>query len=215
MDTTTKIDAQLRKGTGTKDAKRLRKQGLIPAIIYGHKKDPIACILSREALSLALHQGTRLVDTGLGGPDSTCLIKAVQYDYLGDTLIHADLTRVNLTDRVTVTVPVELRGTPVGVNLGGMLEQVLNNLEIECLVTEIPEALLVRVGDMEIGTTLHVSDITLPEGVTITARPEDAVSVVRALGAEEEEEEEEAAVEGASGEPEVIGKSKEEEADEA
>jgi large subunit ribosomal protein L25 len=206
MQATAKIKAQTRTATGTRAARRLRGQGLIPAIIYGHKETPAAVVLPEHEVELALEHGSHLLEVDLDGSTSQCLIKDVQYDHLGHKPIHVDLARVSLDERVQVAVPIELRGTPAGVSEGGVLDQILMEVQVECLVTQIPESIRVRVGALGLNQTLRVRELELPAGVTALVDGEEPVCTIRPLG----EEPAEAPVEGPA-EPEVITREKAEE----
>ena len=196
---------------GTRASRRLREQGLIPAIIYGHGEENVSVSLSAHDIVLAIQHGEQLVEGDVDGSRQNFLIKEIQYDYMGTRVIHVDLTRVNLDERVTVTVPVVLRGTSVGVeNENGVLTQHLDEIECECLVTEIPEELRVAINELHVDEMLRVSDMELPEGMTHGLDPETPVASVAVIA--EEEEEEAPAEEGEeAAEPEVIGEKKEEE----
>jgi len=193
---------------GTRYARRDRAAGRLPGIIYGHGEEPEPIALSAHDVDVELHHGARVLTVDLDGKQTQYLIKAVQYDYLGTTPIHLDLMRVNLDEVVTVSIGIELRGTPQGVTDGGFLEQHLAQLEIECLVTQIPETLRPSVVRLGIGESLTVGDLELPEGVKATASADERVATVRLLV--EETEEEEAGEEDAA-QPEVIGRGKKEE----
>jgi large subunit ribosomal protein L25 len=160
----------------------------------------------------ALHHGAHVFNLSLDGAEHQCFIKEVQYDYLGTNPVHLDLTRVDQNERVKVTVQVELRGVPKGVTQGGVLDQLISDVEVECPVMSIPELLRPRVNDLDVGESLHVRDLELPEGVVPVGDPDDVVCTVRALAEEVEEEADEGA-EGTAGgsEPELIRKPKEEE----
>jgi large subunit ribosomal protein L25 len=209
MEKTLKLKAEVRDHTGSKTAVLIRKQGRIPAIVYGHKEEPVAISLDRHDFTEGVHHGHRLMDVQLGKKKEGVIIKDLQYDHLGKNIIHADLMRVSATERVRVNVPIELKGTAKGTHSGGIIEEHLDSLEVECKVTDIPETILVRVIDIDVGETLHASDIELPEGIKLITGPDALVVtchlVSAAKTAEEMEEEEPAA-------PEVIGEAKEEEA---
>lgn len=193
---------------GTRASRRLRQQGLVPAIVYGHGEENVAVSVSTHDIELAVQHGERLVEAQVGGKKQNYLIKDVQYDFAGQHIIHVDLTRVRLDERVTVTVPVVLRGMAVGVESeDGVLTQHLDELECECLVTEIPEELRVSVNDLHVDDVLRVSDLDLPEGLIVQADPETPVASVSVVI----EEEVVAAEEAEEAEPEVIGEKKEEE----
>jgi large subunit ribosomal protein L25 len=128
-------------------------------------------------------------------------------------LLHVDFTRVSLDERITVTVRLELRGIAPGVNAGGVLDQPLHELEIECLAISIPETIRVSIAELQMGGVIHVKDLHLPEGITTAADPDAIVVHVTTPAAETEEGAIPEA--GGSAEPEVIGKAKEEEESES
>jgi large subunit ribosomal protein L25 len=134
------------------------------------------------------------------------LVKEVQYDHLGLELIHVDFARVSLDEKVEVTVPITLKGTPKGEEEGGVLQQMLNELEVECLVTDIPDAITVNVSEMKVDDALHISDLKLPPGVRALQDPEVIVAAVKVI----EEDEAAPTPEAESAEPEVIGRKAEE-----
>lgn len=197
-----------RERTGTHAARRLREQGLVPAIVYGHGEANVAVSVSRHDIELAVQHGEQLIQADVDGQQENFLIKDVQYDYTGLHILHVDLTRVSLDERVTVTVSVVLRGTPVGVETeDGVLTQHLDELECECLVTEIPEELRVSVNELHVDEVLRVADMELPEGLLVRVDPETPVASVSVVA----EEEAVAAEEVEEAEPEVVGEKKEEE----
>lgn len=204
-----KVKAEARQKLGTKYTRRLREKGGMPAIVYGHGEDPLAVALPAHEIKVHLHHGEHLLDLDLNGKSATCLIRDVQYDHLGTTPIHLDLVRVNLTETVTVNVGIELRGTPKGVGEGGVLDQNLTEVEVECRVTDIPDTLRPRVTHLEIGDALLVKDLDFPPEVKCLADPEERVASVTIITPEVEEEEEVTAEEEAQ--PEVITRGKREE----
>lgn len=161
------LKAETRKEIGSKHTKKLRKQDKIPAIVYGHKQQPEAIILEKRDFIESLHHGRRLFDIQIGTKKEKMLLKEVQYDYLGSTIIHADFIRVDLSERVKVQVRLSYKGVPVGAQEGGVLEEHLDSLEVECAVTEIPESIDVSVKALKIGDSIHASDIVLPAGVKL------------------------------------------------
>jgi large subunit ribosomal protein L25 len=152
----------------------------------------------------------------MNGEVKPYLIKEVQYDHLADTPIHMDLARVDLHERVRVRIGIELRGVPKGIHDGGVLDQSMGQIEIECVVTEIPDTLHPVVTHLGLGESIYVKDLLLPPGITPIADPNDRVATVRKLAEEvpavvavTEE------VAGAVAEPERIGRiRKDEEAEE-
>ncbi|MBA7695974.1 50S ribosomal protein L25 [subsurface metagenome] len=206
MEKSLLLKAEIREHTGSKSAAKVRKQGRIPAIVYGHKKEPVAISLDVRNLVEGLHHGHRLMDVQIGKKRQKMIVKDLQYDYLGKDIIHVDLMRVDVTETVKVTVPIELKGTAKGTQEGGVIAEHTDHFEIECKVTDIPETIVVSVKDMDVGDVLHAGDIELPEGVKLSSPRETLLvtcSLVAAAKAAEEVEEEAPAA------PEVIGEVKE------
>ena len=171
--------------------------------------------VSAHDLNQVIKHGEHVVEMVLDGQPGNYLIKAVQYDAYGDELVHADFVRVRLDETVQVTVPVILRGAPAGAVEGGVLVPGLLELRVECLVTNIPEDVRVRVNDLKIGDVLHVKDLPPMEGVEILNDPE-AILASCTMVTEEEVAAPVVAVEGEeTTQPEVIGKGKKEEEGEA
>lgn len=200
------MKATIRKETGSRQVKRLRSKGLTPAIIYGRGAKPIQVTISEHDLELALQHGERLLEVDVDGEVENVLVKAVQYDTFGHFVQHVDLLRVSLTDRVEVEVRVILRGTPKGVALGGVLNQIVSDIKVECPVAAIPEEIRLMVVDLGLDESLHLRDIKLPEGVVLLDEP-DAV-LCQCAEVAEEIEPEEGEGEGEA-EPEIIGAKKE------
>ena len=213
MSETVVLKASVREESGTRKSVVLREQGKLPAVVYGHKKEPVSIVLeSREFLD-SLHHGNRIFEVDLAGAKDTLLVKDLQYDYLGDTVIHADLMRVNLSERVKVEVMIKLNGTAAGTHMGGIVEEIMNRIEVECAVNEIPEFLPVDIKGLELDQTLRASEIALPDGFLLITDPnagEVGCHESKAAVAEEDTAEGEEAVEGGA-EPEVITEKKEDE----
>jgi len=206
------VKAEPRTELGTRPARRIRESGKLPAIIYGHGGAPEAITLEQHEIELSLARGARTLHVELSGETKQYLIKDVQYDHLSATVIHLDLTRVRLDERVQVQVGIELRGTPKGVSEGGILDQMMGELEVDCLVTDIPDTLHPLVTEMHVGDVLLVKDLPLPPGVKALADPEDRVAMVRESAVVAEDEEEEVTgEEETSAQPEVIGRARKEE----
>ena len=200
------LKAEIREHAGSKYAARIRKQGRIPAVVYGHKKKPVAISLDAHSLVEGLHTGRRLVNVQIGKSKETMIFKELQYDYLGKDIIHVDLMRVDAGETVRVTVPIELKGTAKGTQEGGIVEEHTDRLEIECRVTDIPEAIVVSVKEIEVGDTLHASDIELPDGVKLVSSPSTVLLTCGLVAAAKSTEELEEEIPVA---PEVIGEAKE------
>lgn len=174
MAKTTLLKAEIREQTGTNAVKKVRKEGRIPAIVYGHKKTPVAISLDAHNFADVLHHGYRLIDVQIDKKKEKIIVKDLQYDYLSKNIIHADLMRVDITEAIKVNVPIELKGANAakGTHEGGIIEEHADHLEIECRANDIPETIVVLVKDIGVGDSLHASDITLPEGVTLLSPPE-------------------------------------------
>jgi len=206
------LKAELREKLGSKHNARIRLKGRIPAIVYGHKQEPVAIALDRHDFTEGLHHGHRLFDIEYDGKKEKLLVKDVQYDYLGKGIIHADLLRVDLSEKVKVDVPLVFKGTPVGAHEGGILEEHLDRVEIECAVTTIPEVVDVSVKGLGVGDSLHAKDIPLPEGARLLTDPETLVIACQ-LPAVVETAEEAVAAEEEPASPEVISEAKRKEAE--
>lgn len=207
MDKALVLKAEIRQGLGSKDAAKLRKKGQVPAVVYGHKKEPVSIALDAKSFREGLQRGRRLIEVEIDKKNEALLIKEVQYDYLGTDIIHVDLMRVDVTEMVRVTVPIELKGTAKGAAEGGMVELHTGNLEVECRVTQIPERITVSVKEMVLGDAIHAKDIQLPEGVKLISSPELLVATCHVVTEVKTTEELEAEMPAA---PEVITAAKEE-----
>lgn len=207
MNKTLQLEAQVREHTGSKAAARVRKEGRIPAIVYGHKQEPVAISLDAHDFVEGLHHGHRLIDVKVGKDRQTMIVKDLQYDYLGRDIVHADLMRVDATETVRVTVPIELKGTAQGTHEGGIIEEHADHLEIECQVATMPETIAVSVRNVGVGDVVHAGDIGLPDGVRLVSSKETIVVTCHLVAAAKTTEEME---EEAPAAPEVIGEKKEE-----
>lgn len=196
------LNAEIREHVGSKDAAKLRKQGKLPAVIYGHKKDPVAVSLDAHDTMECLHHGHRLADIKIGSKKETVIFKEFQYDHLGKNVIHVDLIRVDAKELVKVMVSIELKGIAAGTNEGGIIESHLDQIEVQCSVADIPEVIVIPVKDVNIGDSLHASDIKLPDGVKLVTAGDALLLTCHLVAAAKstEELEEEGAVA-----PEVIG----------
>lgn len=210
METVT-LKADKRDPHGKRQARQLREAGKIPAIIYGHGESPEAVSLDRHEFKVALAHGARTLELSVGGKKTSYLIKEVQYDHLGAIPIHVDLMRVDLTEKVRVRVGIELRGTPKGISEGGVLDQMMADLEVECIVTAIPETLHPFVTHLHLNDSLLVKDLVLPAGVTAVAGPDERVAMVREAAAHVGEAETTEAGEATPQVPEVITRGKKDE----
>jgi large subunit ribosomal protein L25 len=183
METLT-IKAEPRMTSGTRISRALRAAGRLPAVIYGHGEAPESVSLAHHEVEVALAHGARTLQVDLNGGVKPYLIKQVQYDHLGTNLIHLDLSRVDLHERVKVRVGIELRGVPKGIHDGGVLDQQMAQIEVECVVTEIPDTFHPVVTHLALGDSLLVKDLQLPPGVVAMADSNERIATVRLLAVE-------------------------------
>lgn len=201
------IEVQPRERTGSRYTQRLRQSGRLPAVIYGHKIDPLAVSVDEKEMLLHLHHGTHVIELAVAGSATeTCLVKDLQFGYLGDNVVHIDFARVNLGDEVTVNVHLDFVGTPhEAQRAGAILEHDQTEIAVKCKAGSIPEEIKVDLAPME-GTTFLASSIELPPGVELAEDP-SAIVVSISFLRQEEPEGEAVEVEGAA-EPEVITEAK-------
>jgi len=207
---TPKIEAERREKVGTVYAQRLRKSGRLPAIIYGHKKDPVAVSIDEKEILTHLHHGTHVLDIAVKGSGAeTVLVKDLQFGYLGDNVLHIDFARVDLEEEVTVLVKLAFVGSPqAAAQTGAILTHDMTSLEVICRVNAIPEEIEVDLTLMGEGTLITVGDIELPTGVRAAVEPETSVTHISFVKKEEEAVGEEVEVAPDGSEPEVITEAK-------
>jgi large subunit ribosomal protein L25 len=203
MAESVQLEVQPRDVYGTQATRRLRRQGLLPAVVYGHKEATVCVALSAEMFEDALRHGARVIDLKSNGNVERALIQDVQWDHLGKEVLHVDFRRVSRDERVQVPVPVHLRGAAPGVKAGGILDQPIHVIEVECLVTDVPESIRVNINDLQLGAAIHVRDLKMPPDVKALADP-DAIVVQVSVPMAEVAAAAPAAAEQA--EPEVIGR---------
>jgi len=205
------LKARLREELGTRAAKRLRRQGLIPGVIYGRGIEPVHIALKERELEPLLEGGVRFVSVSVGDTTYDAVVQDVHYDYLNERLLHIDLHRVLMTERIRIAVPLVFKGEPKCGPGGGTVEKHLEELEVECVASEAPESIEVDLSVLDVGKSLHVGDLSLPEGVEALMAADVAVVSVVASRVEEESE---VAEEEEEREPEVVKRPKKEEEEE-
>jgi large subunit ribosomal protein L25 len=209
-----KIQAKQREGRGKNDARRARRDGMVPITVYGGGAETVAAVAPARDLAAILRSeaGRNTIFTievdGLG--ETEVMFHDRQIDPVKGRLIHADLTRLVKGQKIEVTVPLHLVGEPVGVKeKQGVLEQVIREIEIRCQPRDIPDSIDIDVSNLDVHDTLHVSDIKVAEGVEIL---NDAEQVIATVGIVKEEAAPAPAAEGEEpAEPELIGKGKKDE----
>ena len=199
------IEARLRdpaknKGTGSRVSRRLRAQGQVPAIVYGHKITPQPISLSHHDAMEIFKRSAHLANLVIGGKSETVLVRDVQWDHLGKTILHLDFSRVEAGESVHTHVRLEVRGAAPGASEGGNLEQVLHDIHVSCRADAIPDVIRVDVSQLHLNESLLAKDLTLPAGVTLLSDPDSLVVHVVSRGAAPEV----AAGEEKTAEPELI-----------
>jgi len=208
------IKVELRDKLGTTYARRLRKSGRLPATIYSKGIDPISVSVDEKEIIKYLHTGSHVMelDNGDGNP-ATVLVKDLQFGYLGDNLIHLDFARVNLKQIVTITMTLDLSGQPTAASAtGAILEVPRPQIEIECMVQDIPES--IKVDLTKVDEVFTIGDLELPDGVKAILPPERHIAHVTIVQEESEEPEADIAETDDEVTPEVISESSTEESTE-
>ena len=162
-----KLDVALREDSGTRSSKKLRQDGMIPAVYYYHGEENINLQLDRKSFLRTLHSGQHVFEIDLKGKQTFVMIKELQYHPVTDDIIHVDLLRVRRSEKMNISVPLVLTGTAAGVKEGGVLSQALTQLEISCLPTDVPENVTFDVSNLHINESLHVDAIEVGENMEI------------------------------------------------
>ncbi|TVQ63205.1 MAG: 50S ribosomal protein L25 [Phycisphaerales bacterium] len=207
---TTTLIAERRERLGSRYAQRLRAGGRLPAIVYGHGETPIPVAVDRKLAVQHIERGEKVFNIEFDGRTETVLVKDLQFDHLGTEIIHADLTLVNLNERVETNVHVHLIGTPKGLKTeGALLMHPTTQITIECTVTNIPEEIDVDVSELDAHESIHASEIKLPLDTMKLVSDADAI-VAQIVVKNVESTGEEATVEGQAA-PEVLTEKKKDE----
>lgn len=209
-DTTTLLSAQKRERTGSRYAQRVRNAGGLPAVVYGHKEEPVSITLNAHETIGHISKGEKVFELDIEGTKQHVLLKDLGYDYLGTNIIHADFARVDLNERVHTNAHLRFIGDAQGLKTAGaIMMHPATELELDVLVSNIPDHIDVDVSEMEVGDIIHASDVKLPlETMKLITDPETIVAqiVLKAV----QDDDGEAGEVGADGaEPEVINEKKE------
>lgn len=207
------LEVQKRDRLGTRASRRMRRDGQLPAVVYGHQQEPLSVVLPLKTTVEHIQHGNHLFNLKLDGNSEQVLIKDVQYDHLGMEVLHVDFFRVNLDEEVHSEVPVHLIGEARGVRAGGILTQMRDTIEVVAKVRDLPDEIRINISDMEIGQALHIGEVTLPEGVKLPEQEADFT--VAMIAAPKLRGDDEVATETGE-EPEIINRkpAEEEEAEE-
>ncbi len=197
------LEVSTRDALGKLNSRRLRAEGIVPAVLYGHGEASVSLKLPADQLRASLRHGAHVVNLQ-GDASGQALLQEVQWDTFQQHILHVDLLRVDSKERVTIEVPIVLRGSAPGENEGGVIGFLLHSIEIETTVASVPENLHLSVNDLHLNGSLKASDIEdMPEGATVVGDANATIVQCVAPTAESEEDAESVAASGA--EPEVIG----------
>ena len=207
-----KLKAERRQETGRSAVRKLKARGIVPAVIYGAKEKPQSLQVSAREISTILSHASGeniLVELEIAGESGTktALVQEIQHAPVGGNILHIDFHAISMDEAIQAEVPLEPIGMATGVKtFGGLLEQSLRSLAVECLPKDLPDRIIVDVSALNIGDSLHVRDIQLPEGVTAKVQPD--LTVFSVLAPSVEEEPAVVATEAAAAGPEVITEKK-------
>ncbi len=208
-DTTTQLSAEKRERTGSRYSQRLRNAGGLPAVVYGHKEDPVSISLNAHEAIMHISRGEKVFELDIEGTKQHVLLKDLGYDYLGTNIIHADFARVDLNERVHTKAHLRFVGDAEGLkSSGAIMMHPVTELELDVLVSNIPDHVDVDVSEMQVGDIIHASDVKLPlETMKLITDPESIVAQI-VLKAVQDEEGEAGEVGAGGAEPEVINEKK-------
>ncbi len=193
-----KISAHKREKLGSIESRRIRRAGQIPAVVYGHGQEPAHICVEDIDLRNLIKNRERVFEIDVEGQVEETMLRDLQWDTFGTEILHVDLVRIDASERVTVEVPVKLRGTSPGVISGGIMEQPLHSVELDCLAHSIPDDVSVRINALEIGDSIYVRDLEVPVGSKFhNAEDQIVVHVVAPKGESEAEATEEESAEAA------------------
>lgn len=206
------LTARKRDRVGSRYAKRLRDRGDMPAIVYGHGQDPLSIEFNAHEANIHFAKGERVFKLVMeGAGDEFVLLQDLQFDHLGTDIIHADFRRVDLSERVEVTVPLEFVGSAKGLKAAGaFLNHPVTHLDLECAVTNLPDVLEVDISALDVHEHMTAGEVPLPKETMKLLTPADTVIVAIGVKSETEDTGEGADVEGSTS-PEVITEKKKEE----
>lgn len=200
------LEVMPREATGTKECRRMRRQGLVPAVLYGHGEACINLMAKREAIEAVVRHGSMFVELH-GAVTSGAVIRELQWDTFGTRPLHIDFVRASKSERVHVKVPLDMKGEAPGHRNGGVVTLVVHELELECTPDAIPDHLHAVINSLDVGGHITVADLELPPGARVIADPDEVLVTCVRPGEKAEAEE-------SASEPEVIGRKPAEDGDE-
>jgi large subunit ribosomal protein L25 len=193
------LNVTLRKGKGTRESRRLRNSGLVPAVLYGHGEACVDLAAKREDVEAAIRHGSRVVNL-TGAVKTSALVRELQWDTFGTKPMHVDFLRVSASDRVRVKLPIELKGECPGVRNGGVVNLVMHEIDLEVPADHVEEHVVANVSHLDVGHTVKIKDLELPVGARAVHSVEETVVTCLVPGKKATAEE------AAAGEPEIVGR---------
>ena len=184
------LQGNLRTETGKGSARQLRRDGLIPGIVYGNKENIMVSINHKEIAGLLQKaKANTIFNLKIEkNKDRTVVIKELQKEVLHKGFLHVDLLEISMDKKLKISVPIEESGTAIGIKMGGILTHTLREIKVECLPTNIPQSINIDVSNLDVGQTMHIRDIETPEGVTILNNSDETVCAVSLAEAEKSKE---------------------------
>ncbi len=201
------LKAEPRDRMGSRYSRRLREAGRLPAVVYGHGQEPAHVSVDAKETIKAIHEGDRVFKLELGGQEDIVLLRDVQFNYLGDEIIHADLSRVSLDEVTHAHVRIKLVGDAVGLKSAGTaLVHPTDEVTVECKLRDLPDHIEVSIAELDQGQSISAGEITMPAGVKLLSDPDAVLATITgAMKAAPTAEETEV---GGDASPEVIGEKK-------
>lgn len=204
------LDARKRSNEKKSSNKSLRREGKVPGVIYSKNVQPISIEVNEGSINpLVFTAKTNLISLNIEGENKLdCIIKDIQFDPVTDKIVHFDLQEFNVSEKIQIEVPVHLVGSAIGVKEGGIVQQNLHKLDIECLPGDIPDSIEINISNLKLGDSIHISDLNLMNVEFLN--PAESIIVVVAHPKVDKEPVAEEAIDQEKTEPEVIGKGKSE-----
>ena len=182
-----KLDIEHRKVVGKKATKALRKGGKVPSVLYYKGEEPLSLYVDKQLLYKAMKSDQRIYEIDINSESQYVMIKEIQYHPVTDEVIHLDFMRVRRSEKITISVPIILVGKSIGVTEGGILTQSMNQIEISCYPTNVPDHIEVNIDDLVLNASISVADISIDDGDVEIISP-DNLNVASVVTPREEEE---------------------------
>ncbi|MCX7785772.1 MAG: 50S ribosomal protein L25 [candidate division WOR-3 bacterium] len=208
------LKAEERKAIGTSASKKLRRQGLIPGVIYGHRDNPLSIVVAEREFSTLLEKikgHSPIINLSIGEMTIKTVLKSLQREPISKRLLSVDFQRIHAKEKITLKIPVILKGSAIGVKMGGILDHPLRAIPIKCEIEKVPEHIEIDISDLKLGHSIHIADLKI-EGVEFMLPPD--TPIVSVLTPRKLVEEAVAVTEEIK-EPEVITEKKKEEVETA